>query len=84
MAQYQILTWRGIPAQIKVFEAGKRPIARQLPERFQQQIDRVAMQEGLTGTDAYLEQWQWSERAERPGSAEEVADALMRELSEGQ
>lgn len=82
MAQYQILSWRGIPAQIRVLEQGKRPVTRQLPERFQIEIDRVAMREGLTGTDAYLEQWQWSQKTEREGSAEEVADALLRELTD--
>lgn len=81
MAQYQVLSWRGIAAQIKVFEPGRRPLARELPDR-QQEIDRVAMREGLTGTEEYLNQWQWSERSERPGTAEEVADALMRELLE--
>lgn len=80
MAQYQILSWRGIPAQIKVFESGKRPVTRQLPEKFQIEIDRVAMKEGLSGTDAYLEQWQWSEKHEREGNAEDVAAALLREL----
>ncbi|MSV27389.1 MAG: hypothetical protein EXQ52_01390 [Bryobacterales bacterium] len=81
MAQYQILYWQDIPAQVKVHEAGKRPVSRQLPERFQIEIDRVAMQEGLAGTDAYLEQWRWTPRQEREGSAKEVADALVEELS---
>ena len=81
MAYYQILYWRGIPAQIKVSDPGKRPVSRQLPERFQQQIDRVAMRDGLAGTDEYLNQWQWSEKTERPGTAEEVAQALLRELT---
>lgn len=81
MAQYQILYWRDIPAQIKVSDPGKRPISRQLPERFQQEIDRVAMRDGLAGTDDYLNQWQWSEKKDRPGTAEEVAEALLRELT---
>ncbi len=81
MAHYQILAWRGIPAQIKVFEQGKRPVTLQLPERFQIEIDRIAMAEGLSGSDAYLEQWQWSEKVEREGPAEEVAEALLAELT---
>lgn len=80
MAEYQILYWKEIPAQIKVFETGKRPISRALPDRFQQEIDRVAMREGLHGSDAYLDQWHWSDKMERPGSAEEVAAALLAEL----
>lgn len=81
MAEYQILYWRDIPAQIKVNDAGRRPISRQLPERFQQEIDRVAMREGITGTDEYLNQWRWSAKAQRPGTAEDVAAELIRELA---
>ena len=82
MAKYQILYWKEIPAQVKVVEEGKRTVSRQLPERFQIEIDRIAMSEGLTGTDEYLNEWRWTPKAERPGTAEEVADALVRELEQ--
>ncbi|MBI1791536.1 MAG: virulence factor [Acidobacteria bacterium] len=82
MAQYQVLYWRHIPAQVKAFEAGKRPVSRPLPDRFQEEIDRVAMQEGLVGNDDYLNQWQWSPKQEREGSAEQVAGAVAKELEE--
>jgi hypothetical protein len=82
MAEYQILYWKQIPAQVRVFEAGRRPVSRKLPDRFQIEIDRIAMEEGLAGTDDYLNHWHWSTRQERPGSAEEVADALVRELEQ--
>ncbi len=65
MVQYQILYWKDIPAQIKVYE-GRRAVSRQLPERFQIEIDRIAMKEGLAGTDDYLDQWQWSPKKDRP------------------
>ena len=80
MASYQILYWQDIPAQVKVFEAGRRPISRTLPAIFQEQIDAKAMSLGLTGTDAYLEHWHWSEKRERPGTAEELLEALIKEL----
>ncbi len=79
MAEYQVLYWKEIPAQLKAFE-GKRAIARALPEYFQVEIDRIAMQEGLTGTDAYLEQWRWSEKRERPGSAQQVLEEVAGEI----
>ena len=50
MIQYQVLYWRDIPVQIKLF-AGRRPSSHTLPGRFQLAIDRIAMQEGLVGTD---------------------------------
>ncbi len=80
MARYRILSWRDIPAQVKVFEEGRRPLSVTLSERWQQEIDRVAMRDGLVGTDDYLSQWEWSQDAERDGSAEDVLDALVTEL----
>ncbi len=79
MATYQILYWKDIPAKVKVFR-GRRPVSGLMPDRFQQEIDRVAMKEGLAGTDAYLDQWQWTEKRERDGDVEEVIEALLREL----
>jgi hypothetical protein len=80
MARYRILSWRGIPTQLKVFPDEGRPRAVPLDDWFTKEMDRVAMQEGLTGTDAYLEQFQWSADLERPGSAEEVAGQVVAEL----
>ena len=80
MVKYQILYWKHVPSQVKVFEEGKRPVSRQMPARFQAEINRTAMAEGLAGTDDYLNQWQWTPKKEREGTAEEVADALVREL----
>ena len=82
MAKYQVLYWKHIPAQIKVFEEGKRPLSRSLPDRFQVEIDSLAMKEGLIGTDEYLNQWSWTPKLERQGTLEEVADALIRELEQ--
>jgi hypothetical protein len=80
MARYQVLYWKDIPAQVKVVVEGKRPLSRTMPPRFQMEIDRVAMEQGLAGTDDYLNQWHWSEKRERDGTPEEVLDAVMREL----
>jgi hypothetical protein len=80
VARYRILSWRGIPAQVKVLREAGRPVSVQLDEWFVQEIDRVAMREGLAGSDDYLAQWEWSEDLERPGSAEEVAAAVAAEL----
>ncbi len=79
MAEYQVLYWKDIPAQVRVFD-GKRRVSRQMPPEFQEAIDRRAMQEGLAGTDAYLAHWQWSERRERPGDPQVVLRAAIEEL----
>ena len=52
-----------------------------LPPSFQQEIDRVAMAEGLVGTDEYLEAWDWSAKTRVDGDAEAVAAAPVEELA---
>jgi hypothetical protein len=52
----------------------------QLSERFQALIDSVAMQQGLEGSDAYLEQWRKLPGGERPGDARDVGEAVVAEL----
>lgn len=79
MATYQILCWRDLPAQIRVKD-GKQRTSVQLDNKFQEKIDRVAMELGLFGTDEYLEQFKWGEKIEREGSAQEVAEAVKQEL----
>ena len=38
------------------------------------------MKDGSTEMDSYLEAWRWGDAQERAGSAEEVANALVKEL----
>ena len=75
MAHVRVLYWQEIPS---VVQAGT--VKRQLPEWFQQEIDRVAMDQGLLGSDAYLEQWAWRDLGDREGADAEVADAVEAEL----
>ncbi len=79
MAKYQILYWKDIPAQVKAFD-GSRPVSRQLPPSYQIEIDRIAMVDGLAGSDDYLNQWHWSPKLERDGTAQEVLESVVREL----
>ncbi|MGD0778750.1 MAG: virulence factor [Candidatus Solibacter sp.] len=79
MATYKILYWQEIPSQIKA-EDDMDDVTVQMPDRFQERIDRMAARRGLQESDAYLAQWKWSEEEEREGSAEEVAEAVSAEL----
>ncbi|MGB0661205.1 MAG: virulence factor [Mangrovicoccus sp.] len=56
MADITCVFWRDIPAQIIVGK-GRKAAKLQLPERFEQAIDRAAMTAGLDGSDDYLAQW---------------------------
>lgn len=80
MAEYKVLSWRGIPAQVKAYGEGGTQSAT-MPDRYQTEIDRVAMREGLAGSDAYLEQWKWGKRTARDGSARQVLDEVVAELT---
>ncbi len=80
MAKYQVLYWKNVPAQVKVFPEKGRPLSRPMPDRFQAEIDRIAMAEGLAGTDDYLNQWQWGAKQDRPGNPAELLAALIAEL----
>jgi len=79
-SRYRILSWRGIPSAVRVWPEEGRPLSRSLSVRWQQEIDRVAMREGLAGKDAYMAQWEWSGDLERAGTVEEVLAAVMAEL----
>ena len=71
MVDVTIVYWRDIPAQVIVGK-GRRGSKVQLPERFEQAIDRAAMKCGAAGTDAYLAEW----RKAAPYSIEGEPDAV--------
>lgn len=79
MARYQILSWKTIPSLVEASE-GDRTVRAPLSQRFQDLIDAVAMREGASAADAYLEGWGKGPIGERPGSAETVAQVVAAEL----
>ncbi|NNK78723.1 MAG: hypothetical protein HKP40_08435 [Litoreibacter sp.] len=74
MADVTIVYWRDIPAQVIVGK-GRRGAKVQLPERFEQAIDRCAMKVGARDTDAYLADWRKAPPYSVEGDAQEVAKA---------
>ena len=81
MAFYQILYWQRIPTQVKAwddFDEGKR----EMPAGFMTKVDNEAHRQGLTKMEDYLAQLEWSEEAERDGEPDDVADAIIAELSQ--
>ncbi|HVC87346.1 MAG TPA: virulence factor [Gaiellaceae bacterium] len=80
MTRVQVLYWQEIPSLLRATAADGTQVSRQLPDWFQQEIDRVAMEQDLVGSDAYLEQWHWGEAEEREGAPNDVLDALEAEL----
>lgn len=74
MANVTIVYWRDIPAQVIVGK-GRRGVKLPLNERFEQAIDRAAMKSGVTGTDAYLEEWRKGDPVHIDGDDQAVAQA---------
>jgi hypothetical protein len=66
MATVRITYWRDIPLLVTARDAAG-DVSVPLSPAFQDLVDRVAMQEGLADSDAYLGEW-------RVGPAEPAAD----------
>lgn len=74
-----IVYWRDIPAQVLVGK-GRRAAKVQLPERFEQAIDRAAMKIGARDADAYLAEWRKQPSGAAMGDAETQARAIAARL----
>jgi hypothetical protein len=79
MATYQVVAWRDIPAAVEARDAGGT-VTLPLSDRFQNLIDAVAVQLGLDGAEAYMAEWRRLDGEARPGTAGEVAAAVVAEL----
>jgi len=79
MAQMTVVYWRDIPAQV-IVKQGRATAKRQLPERFEQAIDRCAMKVGAQDTDAYLAEWRRGEPVAVEGDLEALAAAEAERL----
>jgi len=79
VATYQIVAWKGIPASVEARD-GRDTVTVALSEKFQMLIDSVAMQLGLHDSEQYIELWTREAVQERPGSAQQVADAVAAEI----
>lgn len=74
MPEVTIVYWRDIPAQVIVGK-GRRGSKVQLPERFEQAIDRCAMKIGAKDADLYLAEWRKAPAYVVDGDPDEVAAA---------
>ena len=82
MATIRITYWRDIPMLVTARD-GAGEVSVPLAPEFQELVDRVAMQEGLAGEDAYLAEWHVGPPEDASGAAGAVAAARARELEAG-
>jgi len=72
MPDVTVVFWRDIPAQVIVGK-GRRGSKVQLPERFEQAIDRAAMKVGAEDTDTYLAEWRKAAPYPVDGDPDDIA-----------
>jgi cvfA/B/C family virulence factor len=82
VARYRITHWKQIPSVVEAFD-GDEVVRVQLSQRFQDLIDAVAVREGASEAEAYLEGWEQGPDLDRPGGAREVAAEVAAELEAG-
>ena len=82
MARYRIVQWRDLPSLVEAMD-GPHTVRVPLSQRFQDLIDAVAMREGASESEAYLEGWAPGPEVERLGDAETVAREVAAELEAG-
>ena len=80
VTRFQVLYWQDVPSLVRVFADDGSHVSHQLPDWFQQEIDRRAMEQGLVGGDAYLEQWRWGEAQDRPEPPDALVEAVVAEF----
>ena len=74
MTDVVIVYWRDIPAQL-IAGKGRNKAKKQLPERFEQAIDRAAMKIGASDSDAYLEEWRKAAPYDMEGEPADIVEA---------
>ncbi len=82
MARYRIVQWKDIPSMVEAFD-GRETTQHPLSQRFQDLIDAVAMREGASESQAYLDGWGHGPEQERPGDPAAVAAQVAEELEAG-
>jgi len=80
VAKFQILRWASIPVGVRARD-DLGDVRKHLPDRFQHAVDFVATRTSRTDTTGYLGEWKWETWAERDGSAQEVAEQVVDELT---
>jgi methylmalonyl-CoA mutase cobalamin-binding domain/chain len=80
VSKYQILYWQELPSAVKVWDDFGE-VKKDLPGKFADRIDAAAQKRGLISADDYTAQLKWGEELERPGAPEDVAKAIIEELT---
>jgi hypothetical protein len=81
VAQVTVTYWRDIPVLVTARDGAEEATV-PLSSRFQELVDAVAMQAGLSDSEAYLAEWRTGAAEERTGTAQTAAAEAAAELEE--
>ncbi len=81
--------WKEIPVQVQA-EDESGQVSRPLDDRFQQGVDAVSMFDGSSGSDEYMDAWEWGDHKKNAGvdvladgTADEAAASLAERFNSG-
>jgi hypothetical protein len=79
MALIRITYWRDIPVLVTAREGADEATV-PLGPAFQDLVDRVALEQGVSESEAYLAEWRVGPEETRPGAPAAVARAVAAEI----
>ena len=82
MAKVRVMYWKEIPVQVQT-EDESGQVSKPLDGRFQQGVDAVSMFDGSSGSDEYMDAWEWGDYTDLDGNAEEAAATVAEQFNRG-
>mgnify|MGYP001179736962 FL=1 len=82
MTEIRLMYWKEIPAQVQAKDENGI-MSKPLDPRFQEGIDAISMFDGSSGTDEYLDAWNWGNLIEVTESANEAVLNLANRFNKG-
>ncbi len=83
MAEYQIIYWKSIPAQVIIKKSRREQVKHVLHERFEKAIDMAAMRGKAHGEEDYLQGWNKSEPMEIHIEEGEAMEMVAKKIADG-
>ena len=75
MARVRVMYWKEIPAQVQAEDESGR-VSKPLDGRFQEGLDAISMFDGSSGSDEYMNGFEWGPYSDAVGTADEAATTL--------
>ena len=82
MTEIRLMYWKEIPAQVQAKDKNGL-VSQPLDPRFQEGIDAISMFDGSSGTDEYLDAWNWGKFIEVKEPANEAVLTLANRINQG-